>query len=131
MRTSETSARALLKANKPKAIATTAHPARLDVQKTIGISRNATPISDAALSPIAADTVRLLVGVVRRSHHRADRGMREAKAIGFPLERRKSIGMHVTQHRQMRRARLQILADGKHVDPVRAHVAQDGEHRSE
>ena len=67
--------------------------------------------------------MRLLVGMIRRADHRADRGVRETQAIGFPLEQGKPVGMHVAQHWQMRGARLQILADGKHVDPVRAHVA--------
>ena len=81
-----------------------------------------------ALAPGAEDAVRLQVGMIRRAHHRTDRGVREAQAIRFPLERSKGVGMDVAQHRQMRSARLQILADGKHVDPVRAHVAHHGEY---
>src|SRR5450755_1197050 len=127
MRTSETSARTLPTASNPKAIATIARSVRVGSKKGMTIYRNPTPTSDAALNPIAEDTVRLLVGVVRRSHHRPHRGMREAKAISFPLEHRKTVRVHIAQHRQMRCARLEILADGKHVDPVRAHVAQHGE----
>ena len=48
-------------------------------------------------------------------------------AFGFVLEQGKDVGMDVAQHRQVRSARLQILADSKHVDSVRAHVAHHGE----
>ena len=69
----------------------------------------------------------LLVRVVRRAHQRADGRMPEAHRVGLALERRERVRMHVAQHRQMARRRLQILAERQHVDVVRAHVAHHRE----
>jgi 3D (Asp-Asp-Asp) domain-containing protein len=69
--------------------------------------------------------LRLLVGVIRRAHHRADRRVPEAHRIGLALEQGERVRVHITQHRQMARARLQVLADGQHVDAMGTHVAHD------
>jgi hypothetical protein len=67
--------------------------------------------------------VGLLVGVVAAAHHRAHRGMAEAHRAGLALEHREGVGVHVAAHRQVVAAGRQVLADGQHVDAVRAHVA--------
>ena len=70
-----------------------------------------------------ARRVRLLVGVVARPHHRTHGGMREAHRRGLALEHAEGIRVHVAPHRQVVAAGRQVLADGQHVDVVRAHVA--------
>jgi hypothetical protein len=71
--------------------------------------------------------VRLLVGVIRRAHQRTDRGVPEAQRVRLALEHRERVRVHIAQHRQMAWRGLQVLADGQHLDAVRAHVAHDSE----
>src|SRR4030088_256133 len=104
MRTSETSARAPAATNNPRRKTKSAR----SVGETIGVFSGREPRTDLNVS--AEDAVRLLVGMIRRTDHRTDRGMRETQAVGFALEQGKGIWMDVAQHRQGRRARPQGLA---------------------
>ena len=53
----------------------------------------------------------LLVGVVRGTHQRADRGVAEAHRLRLAFELREHVRMHVALHRQVARRGLQVLAD--------------------
>ncbi len=79
--------------------------------------------ADAGLDGLDACRVRLLVRVVARSHHRAHGGVGEAHLVGFLFVHLERIRMHVAAHRQVAVGRREVLADGQHVDVVRAHVA--------
>jgi hypothetical protein len=71
--------------------------------------------------------VRLLVSVVAGAHHGAYGGVREAHLQGLGLEHLEGVGVHVAAHRQVAVAGRKVLADGQHVDVVRAHVAHHGQ----
>jgi hypothetical protein len=49
--------------------------------------------------------------------------MGEAHGGRFALEHLEGVRVHVAAHRQVVAAGRQVLADGEHVDVVRAHVA--------
>ena len=51
--------------------------------------------------------------------------MPEPERAGFTFEHGEHIRMHVALDRQVMRARLQVLADGEHVDIVRTQVTHD------
>src|SRR5581483_5996450 len=67
-----------------------------------------------------AGLLRLLIGVIGRAHQRPDGGMPEAKLGGARLESPERCRLDVALDRQVMRRGLQILADGQHVDLVRA-----------
>ena len=56
--------------------------------------------------------VRLLVGVIARSHHRADGGMGKAHRRGLALEHPEGVGVDVAAHRQVRVRGGEVLAAG-------------------
>ena len=60
--------------------------------------------------------------MVARAHHRTHGGVGETQCGGFAFKACKHIGMYVAFHRQVVRRRLQVLANGQHVDFVFAHV---------
>ncbi len=70
----------------------------------------------------------LLVGVVAAAHHGAHGSVFETHGIGFLLELLEGVGVHVALDRQVGVAGREVLADGEHVDVVRAHVAQHLQH---
>src|SRR5450830_1125597 len=45
--------------------------------------------------------MRLLIRVVARTHHRADRSVHEAHLVGFFFVHLEGVGMHVAAHRQV------------------------------
>jgi hypothetical protein len=77
----------------------------------------------ASRRSVHAGGVGLLVGVVAAAHHGAHGGVAEAHLVGFGLEHLEGVGVHVAAHGQVAVAGGQVLADGQHVDVVRAHVA--------
>src|SRR5690606_20995974 len=88
------------------------------------ISAGTMPILASAMSHHPGP-VRLLVGPVARAHHRPAGGVLEAHLQRLGLQHREGVRVHVTQHRQVAAGGLQVLADGEHLDVVRAHVAHD------
>src|SRR6185312_8384618 len=105
MRTSETSPDAG-SATASDSAATQARPICFSLRKTIKIC------TGAGSTGGFEHAMCLGVGVIRRSHQRANGGVFEAQRISFALEHREAVRMHVAQHRQMRNGRLQILAYG-------------------
>src|SRR3989441_594999 len=78
---------------------------------------------NAASCELEARSVRLLIGVIRGAHERPDGGVPEAQFGSACLVQSETRGIGVPLDRQMMRRRLQVLADGQHVDVVRAKVA--------
>src|SRR5438445_6098252 len=85
------------------------------VSKKGGTCRNETPsvasVAHKTIAPSAkrfarnlrdARGVGLLVGVVTRSHHRADGRMREAHLVRLRFEHLEGVGVHIAAHGQVR-----------------------------
>src|SRR5471032_2075924 len=74
------------------------------------------------------DQLGLLVSVVRGTHQRAGRHVLEAHFVTFLGEPGEGVRVHKTLHRQVAARRLQVLAQGQHVDVVFAHALHDFDH---
>ena len=62
--------------------------------------------------------------MIARSHHGAHRGMFEAQGIGLRLKRTEGVRVDIAGHRQVMNTGGEVLAEGEHVNAVRAHLMQ-------
>src|SRR5258706_1712645 len=126
-------------ARRPKGVSTTSAMNQRQKLKLTGsnVSRSARPSTqlpahsrlvsarreNAATRELEAGSMRLLVGVVRGAHERPDGGVLEAHRRRFLPEQGENGGLDIALDRQVMRRGLQVLADGQHVDIVRAQIA--------
>jgi hypothetical protein len=69
--------------------------------------------------------MRHLIGVITGAHHRAAGCMSEAHGVGLLLEPFESIRRDVAFYCEVVRGGLQVLAERKHIDVVRAQILHD------
>lgn len=68
--------------------------------------------------------MRLFVGKARATHQQIRCGVQEAHLASFFLMHLEGVRMHITAYRHVSTGRLQVLADGQHVNSVSAQLAQ-------